>query len=302
MRSLFITGASGFIGSAVIRRLDLARWERVYCLRHRRAISNSAHPKFHYVNGGLDDAEQYAPYLAQCDTVLHLAAVTGKAPTQQYWQVNTQGTQQLITQAERAGVKNFVFGSTIAVKYRSIENYAYAQSKRQAEGALMASRLNYCIVRPTIVIGKGGATWNALKKLGGLPLPILFGDGSSRVQPIWVDDLARCLAQILEQEQSRRAIVELGGPDIISFDEFIRRIHRRTRANPTRVLHIPTAPVLAILHALPKQFASALPLHVGQLSAFTNDSTIEPNSLFAAHAAEMKTIDEMLDEGLCHVK
>jgi nucleoside-diphosphate-sugar epimerase len=302
MCSLFITGASGFIGSAVLRQLDLGRWERVYCLRYRRAIAKSAHPKFHYINGGLDDAERYAPYLAQCDTVLHLAAVTGKAPPQAYWQVNTQGTQQLIAQAERAGVKNFVFGSTIAVKYHNIENYTYAQSKRQAECALMASRLNYCIVRPTIVIGKGGATWNVLKKLGSLPLPIIFGDGSSRVQPIWVDDLAQCIVQILRHENLRRDIVELGGPEIVSFDEFIRRIQRRTRSNPTRVLHIPTAPVTAILRALPKPLAAALPLNAGQLSAFTNDSTIEPNSICAAHAAEMKTIDEMLDEGLCDVQ
>lgn len=302
MRSLFITGASGFIGSAVIRNLDLASWEHVYCLRHHAPISGSSHPKFHYISAGLDNADHYAPYLEQCNTVLHLAAATGNVPAQHHLTVNARGTESLIEQCERAGVKNFLFVSTIAVKYRDLSHYAYAQSKLQAENALKSSHLNYCIVRPTIVIGKAGATWKALSKIGRLPMPFVFGTGKNRIQPILVDDLAQCLVNILQEDALSNNVIELGGPEYISFQEFIQRIHFHYYHRQARVLHIPPQPISALLSVAARYFPSSLPLNAGQLSAFTNDSTIESNRIFVAHSSCMKTIDQMLTEVVCHVQ
>src|SRR5581483_4431618 len=127
-------------------------------------------------------------------------AATGKAASNRFFEVNVRDTERLVEQCERAGVRNLIFTSTIAVRFPDISHYPYAQSKRQAERVLAQSTLNYCIVRPTIVIGRQGATWRALSKIGRLVIPFVVGPGSNRIQPIYLDDLADCLKSILDEE------------------------------------------------------------------------------------------------------
>jgi NADH dehydrogenase len=93
--------------------------------------------------------------LTGCNTVLHLAAATGKAAKEDYYNIIVNGTSELISNCHKAGVRNILYVSTIAVKYPDKYRYDYAQSKEQAEVIIRNSGLNYAIVRPTIVIGQG---------------------------------------------------------------------------------------------------------------------------------------------------
>ena len=78
----------------------------------------------------------YAAALAGCDTVVHLAAVTGKSRPETYFQVNREGTRALIGECKHAGTKRLLYISTIAAKFTNQHRYYYAQSKRQAEEAV----------------------------------------------------------------------------------------------------------------------------------------------------------------------
>ncbi len=289
MGSLFITGASGFIGSHLLRKLDLGCYDCVYCLSRNRT-QFSSDPRVQLVHGSLLDPATYASCLADSDTVLHLAATTGKATAEQHMAVNAQGTQVLIEHCERARVRNFLFVSTIAVKYSDNSHYPYARSKQQAEEALGQSRLNYTIARPTIVVGREGATWRMLSKLASLPLPVILGTGTVSIQPIYIDDLVDGLLAILMGNCFFREIFELGGPEETTFENFIKRIRFYKYGKDAPVLHIPLKPVTALLSLL-EPFA---PIGVGQLSVLSNDSTIRPNQVFRLQAPCMKNIDQML--------
>ena len=74
----------------------------------------------------------YLDALRGCDTVVHLAAVTGKAKPTDYFRVNREGTRALVDAAKAAGVRQLLHVSTIAVKYRDEQRYFYAHSKRDA--------------------------------------------------------------------------------------------------------------------------------------------------------------------------
>lgn len=296
MDSLFITGATGFIGRRLVSRLDPAKYQNIYCLS-RTAAAETFAPNNHIqmIKGDLREPEIYASALASCRTVVHLAAATGKASPEEYFEINTRGAKRLIEQCERCGVENFLYVSTIAVKYTNVDRYHYAQSKKLAEQAVRESRLRYLIVRPTIVIGPGGGPWGPLSKLARGPFVALPGDGKARMQPIALEDLVACLRTILAENLFTNEVVELGGPEALTCEQFMKRIHARYRGKEPAVLRLPLKPIIAVLSAVEKIFSNAAPVNAGQLTAFWQDSTAEPVGAPSLAGLPMTGVDQMID-------
>jgi NADH dehydrogenase len=295
---IFITGGSGFVGSQLLERLGEISLQPIYCLtRQPDNIIKESLGRNHIeiIKGDLFDVETYSAYLARCDTVIHLAAVTGKAGREAYFRVNSEGTKVLIEACEKAGVKNFLYVSTIAVTYPDKSRYYYAQSKEQAENTVMNSSLNYTIIRPTIVIGKDSAIWKSLSGLASGTIIPMFGDGTTKIQPIYVDDLVGCMLGILKEKEYQGQVLELGGPEITSFDQFASSIHNARTSNQARFIHLPLKPITMILSMLENFAYSLLPVTVGQLSAFGNNGTIQMNKLFNNNSATMKGVKEMVE-------
>jgi NADH dehydrogenase len=297
MKTLFITGASGFIGRHLLAKIDHKAFNRVYCLIRTSKLPSvdlSAHPNIKVIEGDLFDADAYAESLASSDIVLHLAASTGKAKPEEYFHVNAEGTEFLVHQCEGHGVEEFIYVSTIAVKYPDISRYYYAQSKKAGEDALKESSLSYSIVRPTIVIGKDGPIWLNLSKLAKAPFPFIFGDGKTKIQPVCVEDLVNILLSVIVNEIFSNETSDLGGPDIIAFEEFIRLIHLEYNGKQTTLRHIPLKPLIYFLGILEKYLYPFLPITTGQLSPFRYDSVAEPNPLHDRHAPGMVSPQEMI--------
>lgn len=301
MDSLFITGATGFVGRALVSKLDPARYQNIFCLSRTGANGVFARDeRIRMIKGDLREPESYAGALASRPTVVHLAAVTGKASAEEYFEINTHGTKRLIEQCERSGVENFLYVSTIAVKYTNVDRYHYAQSKKLAEQAVKESRLRYLIVRPTIVIGPGGGPWRPLSKLARGPLVALPGDGQARMQPIALEDLVACLRTILAENLFTNEVIELGGPEALTCERFLRRIHVRYRGKEPAVLRLPLKPIIAVLSVLERIFSNAAPVSAGQLTAFWQDSTAEPVGAPSLAELPMTGVDQMIDRMMAY--
>ncbi len=303
MESLFITGGAGFIGRSLLPQLDSAQYQNIYCLSRRpesveAGVEAAAPSRVRMIKGDLGEPESYSGALAHCRTVVHLAAVTGKAAPDRYFEVNTEGTKRLIEACERSGVENFLHVSTIAVKYPDKTRYYYAQSKELAEQAVRESRLRHLIVRPTIVIGPGGGPWRALSKLASGPLLALPGDGKARMQPIALEDFVVRLRAILAENLFNNEIIELGGPEALTCEQFLTKIHARYRGKEPLVLRLPLKPLIATLSVMEKIFSGASPVNAGQLSAFWQDSVAESVDLHWAPALaglRATSIDQLIE-------
>jgi NADH dehydrogenase len=247
-----------------------------------------------YVRGDILDPKSYAESLKNCDTVLHLAAVTGKHAPGEYYKVNRDGTQALIAEATHAGVRRFIFVSTIAAKFKDQQHYHYAQSKLQAERLVNASTLKWTIVRPTMILGKGSAVLGGLSKLATLPIIPIFGDGKIRVQPVDVEDLAVILAAMLDNENLESRTVEIGGPEVISMEGLMQSIRQSKVGTKGKVVHLPVGPFAACLGLMEPLLRPVLPITAGQMASFRNEGTAEPDSWVAQQQTNMKTIEEML--------
>ena len=239
--------------------------------------------------------DTYEAALATTHAAVHLAALTGKASRTEHFRINEQGTAMFVDACQNAGVGRLLFVSSIATKFPDHSDYHYAQAKARAEAVVRASRLKYTIVRPTMIFGKGSPVLNGLDKLAGLPLIPVFGDGRTQVQPIYVDDLASFIVEILEQDRFGNETLDLGGPSSLSIENLLQEIRTLRKGSPGRALHIPLSLFLPFLRTAEKLgFGHFLPVSAGQLSSFRFDGTIENNPLFEDRKRTLQDVQSML--------
>jgi nucleoside-diphosphate-sugar epimerase len=303
MNSLFITGASGFIGSHLLDAIPSDYSGAVVCLTRRPELLAprlTAHPAWRAVQGSLENADTYRDYLAQVDTVLHLASVTGKAHRREYHDTIVEGTRSLLTECARQGVARFGFVSSIAAKFRDQRHYPYAEAKRHAEDLVRASRLAHVIFRPTMVFGLGSSVFEGLRKLATAPVMIVFGDGRVRVQPVDVSDVAACLWGVLAGEEPTGETLEIGGGQVLTIEELLRSIRVKARGRSGPAVHLPLWPLRATLAALEPFALSLLPVTAGQLASFANDGVADRNPLVTHYRPQPKDVPAMLGQLLDH--
>jgi nucleoside-diphosphate-sugar epimerase len=291
--SIFLTGANGFVGRRLLPLLASCPNRRVVCLVRSKPAGSQAN-NVEFVVGDLLDSPAYADALASCDAVIHLAAATGKQAPADYFRINRDGSQTLVTAAERAGARRFVHVSTIAVNFPDKSHYPYAQSKQQAEVAIRQSSLEWTIVRPTMILGTNAPALEGLARLAALPLVPMFGDGRNPVQPILAEDLAAFLLATLEGETLIGRTLEVGGPQVLSIENLLLRIRCAIGKGSVRVVHLPARPLATCLAWVEPWLRPLLPLTAGQLASFTNPGSIAPDAWVEARQMGMKNVEEML--------
>jgi len=296
--SLFITGASGFLGQSLLRRLARGPARAVTCLSRRPeriAAGVPLQPGWRYLSGDLTDPASYHAALADAQTIVHLAAATGKERPEVFTRVNVEGTRSLVEHAAHAGTARIVYVSSIAAKFPDRRHYAYAESKLEAEDIVKAAGPAWVIVRPTLVFGAESPVLRGLIKLVKGPVGIVFGPGKVLVQPIDVDDVAEILVETSSQASWDGDIIEAGGPSRLSFGDLLDRIRARVRGRSGGLLHLPLGLLRTLVGAVEPVLLPLLPFSAGQLAAFANDSTADRHPLVDRVRPHMTAIDGMLD-------
>jgi nucleoside-diphosphate-sugar epimerase len=299
-KQIFMTGATGVVGRALLARLAGDKrsagrnMPQVTVLS--RNVSAAPEPAVKFVTARLGEPENWRHALEGCTEVVHMAAQTGKAKAAQFERVNVEGTRAVVDAARAAGVGRLLFVSSIAACYPELEHYPYGRSKRDAEQVVRESGLEWAVVRPTIVLSRRASNWHALDGLAGLPVTPIFGPGTARIQPIYADDLAECLATWIDDPAFARESYDLGGPEVLTFGDFLRRVRRRKRGSTGPLLRLPGKLGIAVLSKLENVALPLLPMTAGQLYSFVYDSTAKPNALLERHVAKMKGVDAMLDD------
>jgi nucleoside-diphosphate-sugar epimerase len=296
MKTLFITGGSGFIGSHLIKRINPGGYKKIYCLSRREvdgSLSGSLPENIRFIKGDILKPESYEGYLSGSDTVIHLAALTGKVPREEYFRINSEGTRVLIERCKNSDIKRFIFISSIAADFRNIEGYYYAQSKIEAERIVKRSGISFTIIRPTIVTGKGSPIIQSLLKLAKMPVVPVFDGGKAVIQPVYIDDLTACILEIIEKDLFRDQTVIAAGPEQITMKEFIRKIHKLISHKKFRMVSLPARPIAKVLLKVEDRMLPYLPFTAGQLASFTNDGIGEGCNCHDDNS-RLKKIDEML--------
>ena len=262
-KTVALAGGSGFIGRAIARRL-LASGKATVRVLTRDPESARAKldiPGVQFVRADLGQPASLTDAIAGADTIVDAIQFDGY-PVENprrgltFERIDYGGVVALIDAAKQAGLQQFIYISGAA----SDENSTHPgfRAKGRAERAIRESGLTYTIFRPSLVYGPEDKVVNGLASaLRFAPVFGVPGTGRQKVQPALVDDLAACVT-LAVSGRGRNGTYEIGGPDLMTFDEMMRIImdasgHRRP------LFHIPESimrTVGGLLEKMPKPLLS----------------------------------------------
>lgn len=231
---IFITGGTGFVGLNIRAALG-ARPLRLLV----RPGSSQLPVNFgvEIVPGDVTKPASLTGLMNDCDTVIHLVAIINEQGGNTFDGVIRQGAVNVVEEAQRAGVERFILMSALGAHHNP--EFPYFEAKFQAEEAVKQSELAFTIFRPSVIFGPGDAFVNTLADLvRKAPVLPVVGDGLSRFQPVHVSDVASVFARAVEDAGTRGQTYDLGGPEILTYEQLLDVIAARLGKNPKKV-HIP---------------------------------------------------------------
>jgi len=259
---VLVTGGTGFVGHAIVHAFRARDLEVRVLARRPEDGSHLTAIGAEVVAGDLTRPETLAPAVADCTHVVNLVAILRGKPDD-FQRVMTDGTASLLAAAKAAGVQRFVQMSALGTTERTKELVPYFAAKWAMERAVEASGLEYAIVRPSFVFGRGGALPTFVRQVKAAPVVTVIGPGTQRIQPIWLDDVAQFFATIVDDSRAADRIWEIGGPDVVTWNELYLTI-ARVLGKQRRLVHVPFG--VARAGARLTQWAPGAPLSVDQIT------------------------------------
>jgi len=242
---ILLTGATGNVGSALLRRL-IASGARVRCLVRDPRRLGPERVRVQIALGDLSQPGSFRNALRGVDTVVHLAAAIRDQPRASIEELNGVATLRLLQAAERTGVERFVFFSALGATLHG--RARFFRAKALAEQSAEESPLETVVFAPSIVYSPLDPWMRLLERMSLLPVMPISGSGRARYQPIWAEDAAAAVMGVLDGSKPRPRY-ELAGPEVLSYDD-IARITLQALRRRRRLLHVPLPVVRASLRAV----------------------------------------------------
>jgi NADH dehydrogenase len=244
---LLLTGATGLLGHAVVRRL-VARGTPVRCLVRDPRRLGGERVRVQLAIGDLADPASWRNALRGVHTVVHLAGGARDQPRATVEELNGLAAWRLLRAAERVGARHFVWITPLgATPHHPMRMH---RAKALAAAAVAESALATTTLAHSLIYSPGDRHLLWLERLGYLPVVPLVGRGIARTQPIWVEDAADCVLAAVDRPPAagEHARHELAGPETLTQHEVVRLVlaaaGRRRRALP-----LPLAGLRAALRA-----------------------------------------------------
>ena len=243
---ILLTGATGTIGSALLRRLTVDG-RPVRCLVRDPRRLGDQRVRVQIALGDLSHPASFRNALRGVDTVVHLGAAIRDQPRTSIEETNAVATMRLVRAAERAGTKRFLFFSAMGATLHS--RTRFFRAKALAEKAVRESSLDHTLFRPSIVYAPGDPWLTLLDRISYLPAVPVSGSGRALYQPIWAEDVAECVIRVLDGRAPSELC--LAGPQTLSYDDIVRTAMAASgRRRP--LVHLPLPVVKASLRAVGK--------------------------------------------------
>ena len=296
--TIAIFGASGFLGRHIVQALA-ARGYRV-----RAAVRRPNEAMFLRPMGAVGQIEPFQANIRDdasvksairgADAVINLVGILAESGKQTFEAVQAEGAARVARLAKQAGISVFVQMSALGADPESAS--AYARTKAEGEAAVREALPEAVILRPSIVFGPGDDFFNRFAAMTLLsPALPLIGGGKTKLQPVYVKDVAEAVARLLERSDAAGKTYELGGPDVHSFKELMQltldEIGRK------RIL-LPLPFALASFIGWFTQLLPGAPLTVDQVRLLRHDNVVSEDASNEGRTLEGLGIKPVMAEAI----
>lgn len=223
-KNIFLTGATGFVGTYVLEKLTASGFNVKALIRNKNKIKKY-YNNCEYITGDVLNTNTFEQSLDGIDVIVNLIGIIREIKSRgiTFDKLHVEATKNLLMMADKYGIKRFIQMSANGVSDNS--KIKYYHTKYVAEELVRKSNTTYTIFRPSIIFGKGDGFITMLaKKMKILPFFINFGKGNFPFQVISVDDVATYFAESINNEATFNKTFCLCGDEIYTFKEIISLI------------------------------------------------------------------------------
>ncbi|MFD0988033.1 SDR family oxidoreductase [Methyloligella solikamskensis] len=293
---ILVTGASGFIGAAICARM----------IAEGHAVVGAGRPGGSPLPRGLacevtvdmaraKSPDDWTPHLCNIEAVVNCAGLlqAGSAGTPS--DLHIAGVDALFAACEAEGIRRIVHISALGVAEDSPTEFA--KSKHQGDEVLMTRDLDWVVLRPSVVLGRSAYGGSALiRGLAALPiLPLITRSGP--LQVVALDDVVESVVFFLKPDAPSRLVLELAGPERLSFEEVVAAYRRWFCWPPAQTVRLPDA-IGSLLFSL-GDFAGALgwrpPVRSTARKEILRGSTGDPGPWMEATGIKPQSLKQMLE-------
>lgn len=235
---VLLLGGTGFLGREVGRRL-IEAGHQVRVLVRSEARAAGYYGRANVVVGDILDPAAMVRACAGAEVAIDLVAVRRNRP-QSLLAVNIDGPKTLAWAAKQTNLKGIIFVSVVGARLEP--KFRYLSSRWMGEDQLRQSGVPTAILRFAPIIGEGGGLLGDFERLTRMPGPLMMvpGRGATRMQPILLEDAARCVLETLNHPELAGQTLDIGGPEVVTYDQLFEA-YCRARSVSRRTAHVPVA-------------------------------------------------------------
>lgn len=206
--------------------------------------------------------------------------------------VHVRGTLNVVRACRDHGVETLFQMSALGADENAPA--AYFRAKAAAETAVRNADLDWVVFRPAPMFGAAGHFLSFVRTVTTPYVTLLPGGGTTRFQPVWIEDSVPLFAEAIEDDEHLGEIYELGGPEVLTLATVTRRIYR---ASGTETTPLPVPMALAALGAATVDPLSSVPFGLDQVGALRNDVVTDDNCLdeFGVAPADLTSLPSYLE-------
>jgi len=284
-KKVFVTGGTGFVGRELMRQLVAAGYVARALVREGSVDKMALLENVEVHPGDITDAASLSGALAGCDAVMNLIGIIREFPGRgvSFQKLHVEATANLLAAAAEQGVGRFLHMSANGT--RADGRTGYHRSKWQAEERVRSSSLDWTIFRPSLIFGPEGEFVRMLATMiRRLPVVPVLGDGSYRMQPVSIEQVAASFVKALDMTETIGATYQLGGAESYSYDEILDLTAGALGKGPVTKLHQPLFMIKPIVRLL--QGLDCFPVTEDQLKMLIEGNVCDPGEWAAVFALQ----------------